>query len=88
MAEISGMDWTQHIEMDYAQNIRKNPEKAKKGPSKFFLVPTLSFLLYVNEPVLSYFCMILYIPLLENGQAVSCRIFGMLSIDFQKEITK
>ena len=74
--------------MDYAQNIRKDPVKAKKDHLKKFLELTLPFLPYFIEPVISYFCMILYIPLLENGQAVSCRIFGMLSIDFQKEITK
>ena len=28
------MDWAQHTQMDYAQNIRKDPEKAKKGPSQ------------------------------------------------------
>ena len=32
MAEISDMDWAQHIKMDYAQNLRKDPKKAKKGP--------------------------------------------------------
>ena len=30
MAEISDMDWAQHIMMDYAQNLRKVPTKAKK----------------------------------------------------------
>ena len=32
MSEISGMDWAQHIKMDYAQNLKKDPVKAKKGP--------------------------------------------------------
>ena len=32
MAEILDMDWAQHIKMDYAQNLRKDPKKAKKGP--------------------------------------------------------
>ena len=30
MAKISDMDWAQHIKMDYAQNFRKDPTKAKK----------------------------------------------------------
>ena len=34
MAEISDMDWAQHIKMDYGQNLRKDPVKAKKDPHK------------------------------------------------------
>ena len=34
MSEISGMDWAQHIKMDYAQNLRKDSEMAKKRPSQ------------------------------------------------------
>ena len=34
MAEISDMDQAQHIKMDYAQNFKKDPEMAKKRPSK------------------------------------------------------
>ena len=34
MSEISGMDWAQHIKMDYAQNLRKDSEMAKKDPHK------------------------------------------------------
>ena len=34
MAEISDMDWAQHIKMDYAQNFKKDPEMAKKDPQK------------------------------------------------------
>ena len=30
MAKISDMDWAQHIKMDYAQNFRKDPPKAKQ----------------------------------------------------------
>ena len=30
MSDISEMDWTQHIKVDYAQNMRKSPIKAKK----------------------------------------------------------
>ena len=26
------MDWAQHIKMDYAQNLRNDPIKAKKDP--------------------------------------------------------
>ena len=29
MAEISDIDWAQHIKMDYAQNLRKDLSKAK-----------------------------------------------------------
>ena len=36
IAEISDMDWAQHIMMYYAQNQRKDPVKAKQGPSKNF----------------------------------------------------
>ena len=34
MPEISDMDWAQHIKMDYAQNLRKDSEMAKKRPSQ------------------------------------------------------
>ena len=34
MLEISDMDWAQYTQMNYAQNIRKDPVKAKKGPSQ------------------------------------------------------
>ena len=27
MAKISDIDWAQHIKMDYAQNLRKDPPK-------------------------------------------------------------
>ena len=30
------MDWAHHIKMDYAQNLKKDPVKAKKGPSQNF----------------------------------------------------
>ena len=30
MSEISDLDWVQHIKMDYAKNISKNPNTAKK----------------------------------------------------------
>ena len=30
MAEISEIDWAQHIMMDFAQNLRKDPKKAKQ----------------------------------------------------------
>ena len=30
MLEISDMDWAQHIKIDYAQNLKKDPVKAKK----------------------------------------------------------
>ena len=71
--------------MDYAKNIRivTNPVKAKKDHLRNFLELTVPFLPYFIEPVISYFCIILSIPLLENRQAVSFGIFLMLFIDFQ-----
>ena len=46
MAEISDMDWAQHIKMDYAQNLRKDSNKAKKGPSQnFYRVLSAHFVL-------------------------------------------
>ena len=30
MSDISDMDWAQHIKMDYVQNLRKDPKKAKQ----------------------------------------------------------
>ena len=36
MAEISDMDWAQHIKMDYAQNLRKDPKKAKQTTFRKF----------------------------------------------------
>ena len=32
MGEISDMDWAQHIKMDYAQNLRKDPIMANRKP--------------------------------------------------------
>ena len=34
MAEIFNMDLAQHIKMDYGQNLRKDPVKAKKDIHK------------------------------------------------------
>ena len=57
MAEISEMDWAQHIKMDYAQNLRKDPTKAKK----------LTFRRLGKAIILSEFikCFEFYFPLLE-----------------------
>ena len=30
------MDWAQNINMDYAQNLKKDPLKAKKDPNKIY----------------------------------------------------
>ena len=30
MGEISDIDWAQYIKMDYAQNLSKDPKKAKQ----------------------------------------------------------
>ena len=37
MAEISDMDWAQHIMMDYAQNLRKDPVKSQNDIGMSFL---------------------------------------------------
>ena len=34
MEKKSDIDWAQHVKMDYAQNLRKDPVKAKKDPHK------------------------------------------------------
>ena len=36
MSEISDLDWAQHIKMDYAQNIRKDPNTAKNKTLRKF----------------------------------------------------
>ena len=47
MTEISGMDWAQHIKMDYAQNLRKDSEIAKKK--------TLTKLYRVCQPISQFY---------------------------------
>ena len=37
MTGISDMDWAQHIKMDYAQNMRKDPTKAKNFTFRWFI---------------------------------------------------
>ena len=37
MTGISDMDWAQHIKMDYAQNMRKDPTKAKNFTFRRFI---------------------------------------------------
>ena len=36
MSDILDLDWAMHIKMDYAQNLRKDSIKAKKGLSVNF----------------------------------------------------
>ena len=43
LAEISDMEWAQHINIDYAQNLKKDPEKAKKDLTKFLQGALSSF---------------------------------------------
>ena len=45
MAEISDMDWAQHIKMDYVQNLRKDPKKAKQP----LMIKRLKSLLLTNQ---------------------------------------
>ena len=40
MSEISVLDWAQHIKMDYAQNIRKDPNTAKNKTLRKILQDT------------------------------------------------
>ena len=42
MTEISGIDWAQHIKMDYAQNLRKDPKKAKQTTFRKFKEPIIN----------------------------------------------
>ena len=44
MAKFCDMDWAQYIQMDYAQILRKDPRKAKKGPSQNFYMIVLALL--------------------------------------------
>ena len=37
MTEISEMDWAQHFKKDYAQNMTKDPTKAKKITFRRFI---------------------------------------------------
>ena len=43
MLKISDMDWAQHIKMDYAQNLRRNSEMAKKDPHKIIQGVAVNF---------------------------------------------
>ena len=47
MAKFSGMDWAQYFKLDYAQSLRKDPRKAKKGPSRNFYMIVLAHLVRV-----------------------------------------
>ena len=44
MAKFSDMDWAQYFKMDYAQSLRKDPRKAKKGPLQNFYMIVLAHL--------------------------------------------
>ena len=46
MAEISDMDWAQHIKMDYVQNLRKDSKKAKQTT---LMIKRLKSLLLTNQ---------------------------------------
>ena len=43
MSEISGIDWAQHIMMDFAKNLLKDSEMAKKRPSQNYTGCVSSF---------------------------------------------
>ena len=42
MGKMPDLDWTQHIKMDYTQNLRKNQLMAKIRPSQSFLMKLLA----------------------------------------------
>ena len=49
MAEISDMDWAQHIKMDYAQNLRRDSEMAKKTLKKIIQGVAVNFTVLQNQ---------------------------------------
>ena len=52
------MDWAQNINMDYAQNLKKDPVKAKKGPSQNFYRVLSAILHFYNTRNLQQFNLI------------------------------
>ena len=44
MSKFSDMDWAQYFKMDHAQSSRKDPRKAKKGPSQNLYMIVLALL--------------------------------------------
>ena len=82
MAKFSDMDWAQYIKMDYAQSLRKDPRKAKKGPSQNFYMIVL---VHLDRVVYMVSCKSL-IKLVQS-KMVDEKVDPkneILSIDFQK----
>ena len=53
------MDWGQHIKMDYAQNLKKDPVKAKKGPlQNSYRVLSAHFAVLHYIWLLTYICFV------------------------------
>ena len=46
MGKMPDLDWTQHKKIDYTQNLRKTPVKAKIRPSQCFYMGTASACLF------------------------------------------
>ena len=46
MAKFSDMDWAQYFKMDYVQNLRKDPKKAKQTT---LMIKRLKSLLLTNQ---------------------------------------
>ena len=68
MAKISDMDWAQHIKMDYVQNLRKDPKKAKQTTLNDKRLKTLSLTNHLKWNVL------------KSNEMESCNIHGFMKI--------
>ena len=84
MAKFSDMDWAQYFKLDYAQSLRKDPRKAKKGPSQNFY---MIMLVHLDRVVYMVSCKSL-IKLVQS-KLVDGKVnpkkgyYKILSIDFQ-----
>ena len=52
------MDWAQHMKIDYGQNLRKDPVKAKKYPLKISTENYLPISQFYKTRTLQQFCLI------------------------------
>ena len=85
MAKFSGMDWAQYFKLDYAQSLRKDPRKAKKGPSRNFYMIVLAHLDRVVYMVSCKSLIKLVQSKMVDGKVNPKKgYYKILSIDFQK----
>ena len=85
MAKFSDMDWAQYFKMDYAQSLRKDPRKAKKGPSQNFYMIVLAHLDRVVYMVSCKSLIKLVQSKMVDGKVNPKKgYYKILSIDFQK----